>query len=365
METSLNNRISTTQVFFVIVQTQIGISILTLPRDVYGAVEWEGWISIAIAGAVIQLVLLIYVPLVFRFKHHTFFTLTKITLGTPISVFINLGYFFYFISVSILILILYYRTIAAWLLPVTPKWMIMLLIISAAVYLVREDIHIIGRFYALVSGLLVIVIAVQFTGYTSANPLYLLPIGHVGIKDYIEGAQSSLQAMLGFEVLLFIYPFIQGAKKKVIQSVSLAIWFTVSLYIFTTVSVFLFFSPDEIELVPHPVLYMLKAYSSPFIDRLDLIFISIWIVSVTTSLIMYLYLVSLFTQVILPIKKRKTGVLFGGTLIFAISMFFESNESIDAFGEFVSKISYSFIFYIPAVLLIVALIRKKPERGKE
>ncbi|MCE7793579.1 spore germination protein [Salipaludibacillus sp. CUR1] len=365
MEPLLNNRISAKQIFFLIVQTQIGIAVLTLPARVFAEAEWEGWISILIAGGFVQCLLILYISLVHRFKDHTFFTMTRILIGKPLSVVVNFSYFIYFLTVTILILTLYYRTIASWLFPETPKWIIMALIVSAAVFLVREDIHIIARFYTLVSCLLILIIGVQLTGYTAAQPLYLLPLGHIGIADYLKGADASLQAMLGFELILFIYPFIQGAKKEVTKISSYAIWFTIGVYVFSSVTAFLFFSPDEIVLVPNPVLYMLKAFTSPVVDRLDLIFISVWIISVTTSLMTYLFLASQYTQVIFSLKKRKSAVFYLGLLILFIALFFESNEAIDAFSEFVGNISYTFIVGIPFILLIIALVRKKPARGKE
>ncbi|SER71908.1 GerAB/ArcD/ProY family transporter [Salipaludibacillus aurantiacus] len=365
MEPLLNNRISANQIFFLIVQTQIGIAVLTLPARVFAEAEWEGWISILITGGIIQSLLILYISLIHRFKDHTFFTMTRILIGKPLSILVNFLYFLYFLTVTILILTLYYRTIASWLFPETPKWIIMALIVSAAVFLVREDIHIIARFYTLVSGLLILIIGVQFTGYTAAHPLYLLPLGHISLADYLKGADASLQSMLGFELILFIYPFIQAAKKDITKVSSYAIWFTTFVYVFTSITAYLFFSPDEIVLVPNPVLYMLKAFSSPVIDRLDLIFISVWIISVTTSLMTYLFLASQYTQVIFSLKKRKSTVFYLGVLILSIALFFESNEAIDTLSEFVGSVSYTFIVFIPVILLITALIRKKPARGKE
>ncbi|QKS70815.1 GerAB/ArcD/ProY family transporter [Paenalkalicoccus suaedae] len=357
MSISQNHFISPNQLLFFIIQTQIGIAILQLPIDMFKIVKWEGWIAVIISGFCLQLLALSYLFIVSRWPQPSFFTLTKKGLGNIIGNIVNFLYFVYFIIVGTHILTLYYETISVWLFPETPKLFILLLIVIAAVYLVQEDLQLIARFYGIVSILLILIIVVQLTSYSAAQPLNLLPLGLNSPLDYIKASTLSIQSMLGFEIVLFLYPYLKGEYKKIKLMTVFAIGITTTIYVFTIISSYLFFSPDEILLIPHPVLYMLKAFTSSFVDRLDLLFISVWIVSVSTSFMTYLFLASLYVKNTLPIKRRKPAVPFVALIMLIVAMQYESNLEIEAFGDFMHMISPIFFLLLPLILGIAVFIR--------
>ena len=64
------------------------------------------------------------------------------------------------------------------------------------------------------------------------------------------------------------------------------------------------FSPAEITIVPEPVLYMLRVIDIHVIQRLDLIFLSIWMVVTSTSILSYAYLGSMGISKLFRIKHK-------------------------------------------------------------
>lgn len=49
-----------TQLLFFIIQTQIGVGILSLPYSVFQRAKQDGWMSILLAGLVVQLLILLF-----------------------------------------------------------------------------------------------------------------------------------------------------------------------------------------------------------------------------------------------------------------------------------------------------------------
>ncbi|MFP3803160.1 GerAB/ArcD/ProY family transporter, partial [Paraburkholderia sp. SIMBA_027] len=51
---------------------------------------------------------------------------------------------------------------------------------------------------------------------------FILPVGSAGVKNILLGSNNALLAMLGFEALLFLFPFVIGKSKGMLKTVSYA-----------------------------------------------------------------------------------------------------------------------------------------------
>ncbi|MFZ0369154.1 MAG: GerAB/ArcD/ProY family transporter, partial [Halobacillus sp.] len=72
-KTTIKTKLSRRQYFFMIVQTEIGVGILSLPYDLHSAAKQDGWISLLIGGVLLQIVLLVIWLLAKRFPDKDFF----------------------------------------------------------------------------------------------------------------------------------------------------------------------------------------------------------------------------------------------------------------------------------------------------
>ncbi|PYZ98735.1 hypothetical protein CR205_09215 [Alteribacter lacisalsi] len=357
-------KISNPQLFFFIVQTQIGVGILSLSFSVYHEAQWDGWISVFAAGIVIQIVILLLYALTSRYPEHIFFHAVQLIAGRLAGNLITVAYSLYFLSVAILILIVYKHIIITWLFPHTPGWVIQLLLVTCAWYLCREKLHIIVRFYVFVSVFFLLVVGALVFAIPDLNPLYILPIGHSGIGSIFKGIFAATQAMLGFGVFIYIVPYVETKKKTdILRTATFANLFTTTFYGLTVLITMMFFSPAELALVPEPLLYMFKTFSTPIIDRMDLIFLAIWIVSVTTSLMTYVYLASLSGVYLLKGVTRKKLTLWVAGTVFVISMGPTNELTITKYAEGIDNFSIIMVLLIPLMLYIISLIRGKPSKG--
>ena len=123
--------------------------------------------------------------------------------------------------------------------------------VITGVYIVLSDLRVIARFFTVVSVfyfvLLFLMIAVLMQGI---NFSYLLPVGGAGVFAIVKGTSEALLALLGFEVLLVIFPYVQGSTIKKLKMVSLANIVLLLFYLFILIVIMLLFSPGRIKIHP-------------------------------------------------------------------------------------------------------------------
>ncbi len=353
------------QFFFLIIQTQLGVGVLSLPYEMHKSVRGDGWISILLAGLLLQGVLFMYFMLFKRFKSKNILDISEHVLGRKIGKLISFFYMLYFISVGGLILVLYTRIIESWILPYTPNWVIGGLLVMAGIYLSVGGLKILARFYTLITPLVFLLVLLVSYTLKDANIYYLLPIGQAGIKDIVFGSKDAILSMLGFEIILLTFPMVSGTTRQKFKAVSFANFFITILYTYLVIVTFIYFSPEEIKILPEPLLYILKSYTFKLIERTDLLFLSMWIFLVFTSFGSYLFLAADTSAKLLPKLDRRKLVYYLASIIYGLSFLPEIDiKYIEVMSSNIPKVSFIFILF-PVFLLTVSVLFRKSEQGSE
>lgn len=357
------NKITPAQLMFITTQAQVGYGVLALPHQVFSVAKADGWISTFISGIVIQLIILVIWAVGRRFPNLTVYEILPRVFGKVLGKTVHVAYIVYFILTGVSTIVNFGSIIGKWMFSNTPSWAVYVLMLGVCMYLAREGLRTIARFFVCVTSLIVIMIAIAAWAYTKANLLYILPIGQAGLLDIVKGAYQVTVAMIGFEFLLVIYPYVEGGSKAVLKAASIGNGITTLLYVFMVFTSFVFFSPNEMELVPEPVLYMLRAFTFQLIERPDLYFLSIWMVMVSTSLIGNLYLASKGLIRLFGGNKHRKAIPYIAFLVFVVAMFMKDPFKIEAFTGWISIISYLFTLVIPLVILGISVAFRIGQTG--
>lgn len=360
-------KLTSVQLTFFVIQTQIGVGILGLPFNVFSVSKGDAWISVLIAGGMVQLLITLLWLLGRRFPSKSILEYSKLLVGNFTGTLINIGYLIYGILVTSLVMMYATAIIKSWALNLTPEWVVMLLLLLPGIYLGKEKMMEITNVYVVVSGLifLLIIVSIVVLFIYPVDWRYLFPIGASGGVTMLKGAKEAYFSMLGFELLLIVYPYFKhNGNPAVLISVSIANLFVTVVYTFLTISSLVTFSPDELKIVPQPVLYYVKSLYFQVIERIDLLFASLWIVNVITSLTSYLFLCSescsyLFTR--FKKLKRAHCTVFWGFFAYLLALLPGNPDEMDLFNTWVLNISYVFILAIPILFLGISLIFKKKE----
>ncbi|WP_179107314.1 GerAB/ArcD/ProY family transporter [Sediminibacillus massiliensis] len=366
MKMSPDSKISRRQFFFILVQTQIGVGILALPYDLHLEAGQDGWISLILSGIFIQFVILTIWLTLEAFPGCDLFQIFTKMFGKWIGNLFNLIYYLYFVAVSALILMLFGRMIHLWILPNTPFWLLASLLAVTCIYLISSGLVVMARIYTFVSFLLVIMLCLTLYIIPDIQLVYLLPIGEASIPQIGKGAHTAMIAMLGFISLFIVYPHVEGTSRQKLKSASLANAFVTSFYLFITLMAFSYFSTAEIELVPQPVMFLLKSIEFYLIGRVDLFLISMWIVSVATSFSTYFYMASRGLSVIFQTNEFDRCMYFTVFLPLILSLTIGIEEiTIDRYSVMIKWLATLLSVCVPFVMTLISLIFFRRHRRKE
>ncbi|MEC2070579.1 GerAB/ArcD/ProY family transporter [Alkalihalophilus marmarensis] len=354
--------ITPSQLALFVIQTQVGVGVLSMPFSVFDAgAKTDGWISILLAGLVVQIIIFVYMFISKRFPNSNLYLILESVFGKWLGKFLILIHVVYFISVGAVILILFSSVLTIWAFPNTPQFLKVGIAVFTAWYLAKENVRIIARFHVIVSVLLVLVILLTVTAFTHAEYRYVLPIGHTGITNIILSAKAATLSLLGFEIFIILFATTEGTIKTKVKAATIANVTVTVIYAYLAFTCYIFFSPEEIGLVPQPILYLIKSFSFIVLERTDLIFLTVWMVSVMTSFVGYLYIASLGTAILFN-KTNHSPFVWGICLIvFLFSVSPHNVLRIGTISELISNIGGVFSFIFPFIILAVAILFKRKE----
>ncbi|MBH0228623.1 GerAB/ArcD/ProY family transporter [Halobacillus yeomjeoni] len=355
-----DKKISRRQFFFLIVQTQIGVGILALPYDLHIIAMQDGWISLLIAGVLLQIVLVALWLVAKAYPQKDFFQINLEVFTKWGGRIISLIYVMYFISVGILILLLFGRMISMWVLPNTPFWVLTLLLVVVGVYLANAGLFVIARFYTMVSGLLLILFLLMLYSMKEMNLMYILPVGGAGVGKIMSGVNEATLSFFGFFIILILYSKVEGNAKEKLKTIFYAHWFTLGFYLFAVLVSYTFFSTEEMKVVPEPLLYMLKSFEFPLVARIDLFFISIWMVSVATSYTTYVYISGLGLKDLFKSEKTAVFNITVALLSFLVAFFIGYDMNLlEKMKTLTVNAGYISTLFFPFILLALSFIVRK------
>ena len=354
-----SKKISPTQLFFILIQSQIGVGILSLPYTMAKSAKIDGWISIIVGGIAVQIFILVYFVIMSKFPEKKVREIVEVLFGKVVRKIFEIGLILYSIIVGVLILGLFTRMLDRWVLPETPNWIISLLMVVCTFFLAKEEIRVLARFYVIVSFILFIFLGLILFSLKDANIFYIMPIASSGWKDIIGGARNAVIAMFGIELIMFLSAMTTGAERKKFKYITASNIIVTSFYTLSTLACYLFFSPQDILMIPEPLLYLIKAFSFNIVERTDLLFLSLWIYSVFTSFTAYVFWGIDCLKDVFRSKKssRITFILLAIIFIFA-QLPFKTEESTALFSKYASYAGV-IIVTIPFILFPFVLFSRK------
>lgn len=356
----MNNQMGTISLLqFVLftVQTQIGVGVLSIPYSVFvGGAHKDAWLSILISGCMIQLLIFLYWLLSDRFKNLMYYEIVTETFGKKLGGFIKLLYVLYFIIVGAMLLILFSYIVETWAYPRTPKFVLLFIFACIACYIAIDNVRNISRFFVIVSVFLLTIIIFSIPSFPHLDFRYIMPIGDSGFFNIILGGKDAIISLLGFEVILFLFPFVEGNKKQKIVAASIANGIVTLYYTYITIISLTFFSPGELKLVPQPVLYLVNSFSFGIIERVDIIFLTIWVISVMTTYVSYLFFGSLGLSTTTSLFTHKRSILIIAITSVTIALIPKNILMIEQWSKLVGYLGLVFTIAIPLFVFFITTI---------
>jgi len=354
-----NETISSFQLFFYLVISQLNVAILTLPMHLYQESAYDGWISLLLSCLYSICTVILYSFLLKRFPNLTIFEICSYFFGKWLGGILKISYILYFIFIAYLINQFYLFIFSKWVFPNSPSWSILLLLFIIGIYLGKENIRTTTRFFQLSFWTFLIIFIFSVEAFQQVEWKFLLPVTQANFAQIVKGSYKSYVFLHGFECLLVLYPFVNSAHRKTIKSTILSTIFITMINLFTVVLCFIFFSKKEMRLIPEPTIYLFKTLTFfKELERLDLLFLSVWFFIIASSYVSYLNLANIGISNLIR-KNRIYSTLTICFLIFLVGNLVPTSKGlIDILLKILSISSFIFIVLIPLLILCISLLFK-------
>ncbi|WP_167544664.1 GerAB/ArcD/ProY family transporter [Paenibacillus jilunlii] len=351
------------QLFLFIIQAQIGVGILSLPSKLNETAKGGGGLSVLVAGAITQFAILLLWLLLKNFPGLNLFNICLKLGGPIIGSLLIIVYIGYFILLGSNIMLSAVEVLRRWMLQTTPRWAVLGLFSIMTLYLAREKLTVLARFYTLASLLFIPLFLFICYGLTQAHLENMLPLLEKGVWNIVKGAKDTTISMYGFELMLIIYPLSEGTDKQKLLTVSLANLFVTLFYVFVVSTCLMFFNSEQMKMIPEPVIYLMKSLSFFIVDRADILFLPIWAITLVCSIVSYCYAASFGLSVLFRRKSHRNFAPFVKITTFMIALAPVTSVGIHLLDTASAYAAYLFIGGLPLVMLIISQFIKRKGSG--
>ncbi|MCZ8510931.1 endospore germination permease [Paenibacillus filicis] len=353
------SKITQGQLMFFVVQSQVGVGILSLPHKMQAITKGGGWISTLIAGLAVQVIILILWGLCRRFPSDTIYSFLPKIVGNLLGNLLGLVYIGYFLFSAGTVLALFADVVGKWVLQSTPRWALLILTLLTCMYLVKENLRVIARLFVISSLTIIVMVLLSLMGYVKMNISYIFPITEAGWGNIVKAANEALFPLVGYEVLLVIYPFVEGKSGGKLKAASLGNMLIALFYTFEVFTSLIIFSPAIMPAISEPLLYMLKGFSFQIIQRIDLIFLSLWVFIVSTSIVAWLYMATTGLGRFFHRGEHKRAVPYAAIIVFILAMIAQDPSVTDLYDRMIKISHYTLVVGLPLILLIFSYLTRK------
>jgi spore germination protein (amino acid permease) len=341
---------------FIIHAVQVGVGLAGLPRVVYLEAKHDAWISVFLAGMIVSVVLVFMVQMLKQYDSADLYGIHVDIFGKWAGNSLNFLYMMYMTSTFFIILMNYVEIVQVWIFPTLPTWQLSLVLILLVIYAVYGGIRVVvGVAFLSVVGTIWLAVVI-FVPLHYGDFTHLFPIMNANAKQLLMGAHSTTLSMLGFEMIMFVYPFVKE-KQKAMFFVQIGNLFTTIIFTIATLISIVFFASNSLEKTIWPVLSMFKVVRLPNLERFEFIAVSFWMLIIMPNMCFYLWAASKGFSRILR-RKQKWGVWVIAIAAFGASFFIKSRYQMNTMTDLVAKLGFYFAFCYPVLLAIIVFIKK-------
>ena len=346
-------------VIFLVQNTMVGTGLLSAPQNL-SVLGYAQVLMPIYFGIIATLTLWPMVWICSKYKGENLFRINEILLGKWIGKSINTLIVLHFTLLISAVISNYMNLIQTTALPEQTITVPVLLVLLLLTYIANGGIKTIARFCALTFCLALPMVYFLRWGIEKGDLSHIFPLFNYSAKEFFKAFQEGYLTILGYELIMFYFPYIIDQKKAFKHAV-IGIWITISFVFITTLVSVMYYSEWQLKHVEFSVLHLFKAGEFSFVGRIDIMGITFWISLILTTTAAYLWSARKGLDSIRS-KKGKYHVYFITVVVFGIVMLPVSREFQQKLFDASIYIEYIVIVW-PIFLCLIHLVRKKQVRS--
>lgn len=350
-------------ILFIVHAIQTGVGLVGLPRVVYMEAKHDAWIAVFLGGVCTAFVLFMMVRMLGKYESADLYGIHLDVFGKWVGNALSAIYLVYLCLSFFIILMNYIEIIQVWIFPDLPTWQISLVLILLTIYAVTGGIRVIvGVAFLSVLGTFwlnfFIIVPIKYSDFK-----HLLPIMNIDIMHLVRGVYKTTLSLMGFELIMFVYPYVKNKKKMMLYS-QLGNLYTTAIFTLITMVCIAFFSENGLARTIWPVLSMFKIVKLPNLERFEFIAVSFWMLIVLPNMCGYIWSASKGITRIFHLKQKK-GIWILGLFIWIGTFFIKARYQMNVVTDYTAKIGFVAAFCYPVLLSVLVSIKKWFQRRKK
>jgi spore germination protein AB len=348
-------------VIFLVQGTIMGVKLLTLPHDMSAAGYDQWWIPL-LMGLIAQMTLLPMIWLCRRYPDDTLFVMNEKLLGKWLGKMVNVVMTLFVMTNLATVAEGYIRLVQATTLANQTITLPLIGLFLVMIYITLGGIKAIARFNILAFFFTGWMIYYLQWGYQKGQLSHIFPLFNITLSEMAEAVNNSYAAMLGYEMIMFYFPYIIKREKALLHA-SIGLWITVGFYVLVSITSVAYFSEWQLSNTVYPVLNLFKAVELSFLERVENLGVGLWVFLILGTLTTYLWVAKKGLDSVLGKKRAIHLYLPVIGAFFLIRGPFSSHTQKMFHDIFTLHAGYGVVLW-PNVLLLIHLIRK-PWRGRD
>jgi len=326
------------------------------------------WLSVLFSGLASIVLGVILAKLGQRFPEKTFFQYNRIIVGKFFGWIISAYVIIFYILLAALETRLIAELVHTYLMLRTPIEVVIISFMCVSTYLTVGGINPIARTFELYLSIIVfMLISILLLGLQHFELDNVLPVLGKGLLPVIKGMKATLLVYVGYEVIMILTAFMKEPRKAV-KAVVAGTAIPVLIYIIVSVISIGVLTVDEIKILTWPLTSLVNSIEYPggFIENFQIFFLIVWILAIYTTYVGAHYAASLGLSQIFN-KDFGIFVYALNPVIYVLSLMPQNMSEVFRFGELIGYLGITVSGFIPILLYIIAIIRKKggsPKRNE-
>ncbi len=347
------------QVVAILVSTNIGVGILPLPIFPVRTADHGAPLVTLLAFVLGFFALAIMSILGSRFPKQDFVTLSGAIIGKWPARFFAFTFAFYFALITAFTAREFGAVVITAVLKSTPLEVTVIVMLILGAISARVDINTFAYMHLFyLPFMLIPAWLIVFLSLKNAEPLNLLPIWGNENHGWLNGILTVSSLLQSSFIITLIIPYMKKSEKALAASFwSMVI--TGSLYVAIVAACVGVFGPEEIKILLWPTLELAKTTSLPVLERLDAAFLAVWLTAVFTTILSNYYMTIRAFSNVFRLRDYRALAFFLLPVIFIIAMLPQSIIQMYTTIYNAGRMGYLYIISYPAVLLLIAIVRRK------
>ncbi|MBO5349814.1 MAG: GerAB/ArcD/ProY family transporter [Clostridia bacterium] len=355
------SKLETLEAIALIVIIMANKIILNLPKSIITSTGSAGWLNSIYVSLIAILFAYVVTRLFKNFSGQDILDVSNYLGGKFLKASVGILYILFFIIICILIIRNFSETLKIIYFTTSPIIFLILFFVIAACITNKFGIKVISKINLIIApAVFISIFVIFFSTIKNFIPQRLFPILGYGVNETFFSGLTNLFGFTGLAYLLFLQPLLKNNKdfKKisiisfVISSILLCLSVTCLLLVFS-------FVIDANENVSIYLLTRMVRYGD-VIQRVNALFIFIWILSIISYISITLFFATHITKKLTNLTNTNTLTYCYGSIILAVTMLFQDFAGFLAVFEKTFRItSLILIFGISILILILANLKYK------